>query len=146
MFIKMILTLSFINHCRFLNSFNFRDTENWDNIFEKDLNAILRVRKTPQAMDFYNDYGTHYIKEAVMGGRMESVFSVDYCSLGKSSSIKANFEAELELMYKGIHKMSMQSVYHETLTKATKDKVVSGPSTTCLGGNSLTADVRILFL
>lgn len=126
---------------RFLNSFNFGDKKNWDDRFEKDLNAILGSRNSAQATDFFNEYGTHYIKEAVLGGRKESVFSVDYCSVAKSSSIRANFEADLKLMYKGVHETSMKSVYEETLKKAVKDKVVSGPSTTCLGGNSLTVEV-----
>ena len=140
----MVLTL-FINHCRYLNSFRFRGKANWDDNFKRDLNAIFSGRKSSRAMDFFSDYGTHLIKEAVMGGRKESVFSVDYCSLEKSSSRKASFEGELKLMYKGIHDMPMHFVCVETMTKAVKDRVVSGPSTTCLGGNSLTVEVRILF-
>ena len=93
-------------------------------------------------MDFFNEYGTHFVKESVMGGRKESIFSVNYCSLEKSSSLKENFAAKLKLMYEGIHNIFTKSVYEDSMQESAKTKVVSGPTTTCIGGDTLNQEVR----
>ena len=131
-----------MNHCSFTSSFDFGDSANWGDHFKRDLTAILKSRDSSKAMDFFNDYGTHYIKEAVMGGRKESVFIVDYCSLEETSTFKIDFEANLLLMYKGIHNISMDAVYKNTMDEKEKKVVKSGPTTTCIGGNTLNRKVR----
>ena len=58
---------------RFRNSFNFKGGSSWDDTFKNEFQALLKSRKEDQAMDFYKEYGTHYIREAEMGGRKESL-------------------------------------------------------------------------
>ena len=54
-------------------------------------------------MDFYKEYGTHYIREAEMGGRKESMLSVSYCDFENNEEKKAEFEAKLLIPYNGAH-------------------------------------------
>lgn len=118
----------------FTGSFDFGDRANWDLDFKRDLAAMLESRDSSKATDFFNDYGTHYIKSAVMGGRKESVFSVDYCSLEKGSSLMGKLETSIKLIYDATHNISTNVVFERDVQESVKKKVVSGPDTTCIGG------------
>ncbi|XP_068695582.1 uncharacterized protein [Montipora foliosa] len=115
---------------RFRNSFNFKASQNWDDTFEKEFLELLKSQNDAKAMDFFKEYGTHYVREAEMGGRKESLLSVSYCELTKTEQKKAAFEAK-------ILSVSASAHYEQNLSESDREAIISGPFTTCRGGNSL---------
>ena len=92
-------------------------------------------------MKLFSEYGTHYLQEAVMGGRKESVFTIDHCLVKESSSKKHQLEAQLKIPYKGIHKLSTDYLYGKETQGSVKKMIKKGPVTMCTGGNSLNEEV-----
>ncbi|XP_068692206.1 uncharacterized protein [Montipora foliosa] len=121
----------------FRNSFNFKASQNWDDTFKKEFLELLKSQNDAKAMDFFKEYGTHYVREAEMGGRKESLLSVSYCDLTKTDEKKADFEAEILIPYKGAHSVSSSAYYRRNLSESVREAIISGPFTTCRGGNSL---------
>ena len=80
---------------RFRNSFNFKAGASWDDEFRNEFQLLLESQNKDQAIDFYKEYGTHYIREAEIGGRKESLLGVSYCDLEEDEKKKAEFEAKL---------------------------------------------------
>ena len=122
---------------RFRNSFNFKASQNWDDTFKKEFLELLKSQNDAKAMDFFKEYGTHYVREAEMGGRKESLLSVSYCELAKTDQKKADFEAKILIPYKGAHSVSASAYYQRNLSDSDRKAIISGPFTTCRGGNSL---------
>ena len=128
---------------RFRNSFNFKGGSSWDDTFKNEFQALLKSKNKDQAMDFYKEYGTHYIREAEMGGRKESELSVSYCDFQNNEEKKARFEAKLLIPYKGVHSVSASFYYQNNLSESDRKTIISGPFTTCRGGDSLNLDVCV---
>ena len=128
---------------RFRNSFNFKGGTFWDETFRNEFQALLNSQNKDQAMDFYKEYGTHYIREAEMGGRKESVLSVSYCEFENNEEKKAEFEAKLLIPYKGVHNVSPSFYYQNNLSESERKTIISGPFTTCRGGDSLNLHVCV---
>ena len=128
---------------RFRNSFNFKGGSSWDDTFKNEFQALLESQNKDQAMDFYNEYGTHYIREAEMGGRKESVLSVSYCEFENNEEKKADFEAKLLIPFEGVHSVSPSFYYRNNLSESDRKAIISGPFTTCRGGDSLNLDVCV---
>ncbi|XP_068692210.1 uncharacterized protein [Montipora foliosa] len=122
---------------RFRNSFNFKASQNWDDTFEKEFLELLESQNDAKAMDFFKEYGTHYVREAEMGGRKESLLSVSYCELTETDQKKADFEAKILIPYIGAHSVSSSAYYQRNLSDSDRKAIISGPFTTCRGGNSL---------
>ena len=128
---------------RFRNSFNFKGGTFWDDTFRNEFQALLKSQNKDQAMDFYKEYGTHYIREAEMGGRKESMLSVSYCEFENNEEKKAEFEAKLLIPYKGVHSVSPSFYYRNNLSESDRKTIISGPFTTCRGGDSLNLHVCV---
>ena len=126
---------------RFRNSFNFKEGTFWDDTFRNEFQALLNSQDKDQAMDFYEEYGTHYIREAEMGGRKESMLSVSYCDFENNEEKKAEFEAKLLIPFYGVHSVLPSSYYRTNLSKSDRNTIISGPFTTCRGGDSLNLEV-----
>ncbi|XP_044175826.1 uncharacterized protein LOC122958821 [Acropora millepora] len=126
---------------RFRSSFNFKEGTSWDDTFRNEFQALLKSRNKDKAMDFYEEYGTHYIREAEMGGRKESMLSVSYCGFENNEEKKAEFEAKLLIPFYGVHSVSPSSYYRTNLSKSDRNTIISGPFTTCRGGDSLNLEV-----
>ena len=121
---------------RFRNSFNFKERTSWDDTFKNEFEALLNSQDKDQAMDFYKEYGTHYIREAEMGGRKESALTVSYCEFENNEEKKAKFEAKLLIPYKGVHNVSASFYYENNLSENDRKAIISGGFTTCRGGDS----------
>lgn len=129
---------------RFRNSFNFKAGTSWDDEFRNEFQVLLESQNKDQAIDFYKEYGTHYIREAEMGGRKESLLGVSYCDLEEDEKKKAEFEAKLLIPYEGgVHSVSPSSYYQNNLSESDRKAIISGPSTTCRGGDSLNHHVFV---
>ena len=128
---------------RFRNSFNFKEGTSWDDTFRNEFQALLNSQDKDQAMDFYKEYGTHYIREAEMGGRKQSMLSVSYCNFENNEEKKAEFEAKLLIPYKGVHNVSPSFYYRHNLSESERKTIISGPFTTCRGGDSLNLEVCV---
>ena len=112
--------------------------------FRNEFQALLESQDKDQAMDFYKEYGTHYIREAEMGGRKESILSVSYCEFENNEEKKAEFEAKLLIPYNGVHSVSPSFYYRNNLSESERKTIISGPFTTCRGGDSLNLDVCVV--
>ena len=78
-----------------------------------------------------------------MGGRKESKLSVSYCGFENNEEKKAEFEAKLLIPYKGVHNFSASFYYKNKLSESERKTIISGPFTTCRGGDSLNLDVCV---
>jgi hypothetical protein len=118
------------------------DETNWDDDFKKKWKSIFDQSKRGNAMAFFREYGTHYIVEAVLGGRQETVFIVNYCEISKEKARKIAFEAELKKPYQfNANGVSVETNYKEMLKHLSKNIFISGPQTTCIGGDSMDLDI-----
>ena len=128
---------------RFRNSFNFKAGASWDDEFRNEFQLLLESQNKDQAIDFYKEYGTHYIREAEMGGRKESLLGVSYCDFEEDEKKKREFEAKLLIPFKGVHNVSPSFYYQNNLSESDRKAIISGPSITCRGGDSLNNDVCV---
>ena len=76
-----------------------------------------------------------------MGGQKESMLSVSYCEFENNEEKKAEFEAKLLIPYKGVHSVSPTFYYRNNLSESERKTIISGPFTTCRGGDSLNLNV-----
>ena len=129
---------------RFRNSFNFKAGTSWDDEFRNEFQDLWKSQNKDQAIDFYKEYGTHYIREAEMGGRKESLLGVSYCDFEEDEKKKAEFKAKLLIPYEtGLHSVSPSFYYQNNLSESDRKAIISGPVTTCRGGDTVNKDVCV---